>query len=125
MQAIRSRDTKPELLIRSTLHRRGLRYRVSYRPLPGVRWSADIVFTKARVAVFVDGCFWHVCPEHFKMPTRNIEYWQDKIDRNQRRDSEFDRLLREAGWTVVHAWEHEDIELVANRICIEVRGLDK
>jgi DNA mismatch endonuclease (patch repair protein) len=116
MQAIKNRDTQPELRLRSLLHSRGLRFRVAYRPLPEVRWSADLVFTKARLAVFVDGCFWHACPAHFKLPGRNSDYWQSKIDRNQRRDHEFDLRLREAGWTVVRVWEHEDVEAVAARI---------
>jgi DNA mismatch endonuclease (patch repair protein) len=116
MQANRSRDTKPERRLRSVLHRRGWRFRVAYRPLPHVRWSADVVFTKHRVAVFVDGCFWHACPLHFKPPARNKDYWQPKIARNRLRDNEFDHLLREAGWTVVRIWEHEDVETVVERV---------
>ena len=121
MQAIKNRDTKPELRLRSLLHRRGFRFRVANRPLPDVGWSADLVFPKARVAVFVDGCFWHACPVHFKLPGRNTEYWQSKIDRNQRRDREFDQRLREAGWTVVRVWEHEDVDAAAERIEVLLR----
>lgn len=107
MQGNRGRDTKPELAIRRELHRRGLRFRVAVRPLRGVRRTADVVFTRVRVAVFVDGCFWHHCPEHFRMPATNTEFWASKIEGNQHRDREIDALLMEAGWTVVRVWEHE------------------
>jgi DNA mismatch endonuclease (patch repair protein) len=122
MQANRSRDTKPELRIRSLLHARGLRFRVNRRPLPEVRLTADIVFTRARVAVFVDGCWWHKCPEHYKPPGRNADYWLPKVERNVRRDLEIDQLLREAGWTVIRAWEHQDPAEVADWAESAVRG---
>ena len=116
MQGNRSRDTKPELAVRSILHARGLRYRVNYKPLSGVRHTADIVFPRARVAVFVDGCWWHRCPEHYKQPKSNIGYWLPKIERNVARDAKVDALLADAGWTVVRAWEHENPEAVADRV---------
>jgi len=116
MQGNRSRDTKPELRVRSILHRRGLRYRVAARPIPSVRRTADVVFTKARVAVFVDGCFWHGCPEHYRRPASNVEYWDAKVLRNVARDREVDRLLTEAGWSVVRVWEHEAPAEVADRV---------
>ena len=116
MQANRSRDTKPELRLRSILHRRGMRFRVAHMPLSGVRWTADVVFTRAKVAVFVDGCFWHGCPEHFKLPTRNENYWAPKVNRTRERDAEFDRLLRDAGWVVIRVWEHEPVDVVADLV---------
>ena len=103
----RARDTKPELAIRREVHRRGMRYRVAMRPLKAIRRSADLVFTRAKVAVFVDGCFWHQCPEHFRMPSTNTDYWAAKIAGNQSRDHETDQLLRDAGWEVARVWEHE------------------
>ena len=120
MQANRSRDTKPELAIRSLLHRRGLRYRVAARPIPAVRRTADIVFTRAKVAVFVDGCFWHCCPQHYRQPASNIGYWQEKARRNVERDRETDALLADAGWTVVRVWEHEEPAACAERIALLV-----
>jgi DNA mismatch endonuclease (patch repair protein) len=104
---VRQRDTAAELALRSELHRRGLRYRVNVAPLPGVRRRADVVFPRARVAVFVDGCFWHGCPEHVTWPTSNAAWWREKIEGNVRRDRDTDRRLEEAGWRVVRVWEHE------------------
>lgn len=116
MQANTSRDTKPELRLRGILHRRGYRYRVAHPPLASVRWTADLAFTRANLAVFVDGCFWHGCPEHYKEPRTNAGYWIPKIARNRERDAQFDELLREAGWTVIRAWEHADPFEVADRV---------
>ena len=106
MQANRSRDTGPELSIRRAVHAAGLRYRVAVRPEKAVRRSADLVFTRARVAVFVDGCFWHGCPEHFHMPATNPVYWGPKIAANTARDAETDDLLAADGWAVLRCWEH-------------------
>lgn len=122
MQANRRRDTNPELRLRSALHAKGLRYRVDFKPLTELRWKADIVFTRIKVAVFVDGCFWHQCPEHSGPPSRNIDYWGPKLERNVTRDREFDSRLRQAGWIVIRAWEHEDPREVADRIEAIVRG---
>jgi DNA mismatch endonuclease (patch repair protein) len=122
MQGNRSRDTKPELRLRSVLHGRGLRYRVAARPIPAVRRTADVVFTKARVAVFVDGCFWHGCPEHYRRPGSNVDYWDAKVLRNMTRDAEVDRVLVDAGWIVVRAWEHENPVEVADRVESLVRA---
>ncbi|MFE7223585.1 very short patch repair endonuclease [Nocardioides sp. NPDC057577] len=121
MQAIRRRDTKPELRLRSILHARGLRYRVDFSPLPSTRWKADVVFTRAKVAVFIDGCYWHQCPDHSKPPSRNVDYWLPKLERNVSRDREFDKRLRESGWTVIRAWEHEDPASIANLVEAAVR----
>jgi DNA mismatch endonuclease, patch repair protein len=117
----RSRDTAPELAVRRSVHRLGLRYRTSFRPIPSLRRTADLVFTKARVVVFVDGCFWHGCPEHFKAPAAHAEYWEAKLARNQARDHDTDQALGSAGWQVIRVWEHDDPAAVALRIEAAVR----
>ena len=122
MQANRSRDTKPELAVRSAVHRRGLRYRVATRPQPELRRTADMVFRRAKVAVFVDGCYWHGCPEHHTQPATNREYWAEKISGNIRRDKETNEHLERAGWTVLRFWEHENTETVADTIETSVRS---
>ncbi|WP_434447609.1 very short patch repair endonuclease [Lentzea sp. E54] len=116
MSRQRSRDTSAEMLLRRELHRVGLRYRVHRRPLPNVRREADVVFGPAKVAVFVDGCFWHGCPEHATWPKRNSDFWRTKIEKNRSRDAETDRLLAEAGWMSLRVWEHEDAVTAATRI---------
>lgn len=116
MQSNKGRDTKPELAVRRILHAAGCRYRVNYRPIPELRRTADIVFTRAKVAVFIDGCFWHGCPEHYQRPSSNTTYWDPKVARNRERDSDTDRRLREAGWVVLRRWEHESPEAVAQAI---------
>lgn len=116
MRANRSRDTRPELALRSRVHELGLRYRVSARPLPSIRRTADLVFTRARVAVFLDGCFWHGCPDHHRPARRNEEFWRDKVTGNRARDAETDHLLESAGWMVVRVWEHEDPEVAALKV---------
>lgn len=115
MTSQRQRDTKAELELRSLLHRRGLRFRV-HTLLPGLRRRSDIVFTRARVVVFVDGCFWHGCPEHGTWPKQNADWWQEKIEANKRRDRDTDARLRAAGWTVIRVWEHDDPRRAADRI---------
>jgi len=107
MQGNRKRDTRPELALRSELHRRGLRYRVDATPMKGLRCRADIVFRRQKVAVFVDGCFWHGCPEHGTSPRTNASYWSAKIARNVERDRINDAKLNDAGWVVIRVWEHE------------------
>lgn len=111
-----TRDTPAELAIRRNLHARGLRYRVDYRPEPGIRRKADVVFTRAKVAVFVDGCFWHDCPEHGSAPNANADWWREKLATNGRRDRDTDERLCAAGWTVVRVWEHEPPALAADLI---------
>lgn len=109
MLANRRVDTKPERLLRSALHRQGLRFRKDLRlDLPGGRVRPDIVFTRAKVAIFVDGCFWHACPTHGTRPANNAAFWSTKLDGNVQRDRHQDRVLRDAGWRVVRVWEHED-----------------
>ncbi|MGK8491496.1 very short patch repair endonuclease [Nocardia asiatica] len=122
MRANRGRDTSPELQLRALLFEHGLRYRVSVRPISELRRTADIVFPRARVAVFVDGCYWHGCPEHYRPSTKNSEFWATKIASNRRRDEDTNRALAEAGWTVVRCWEHEDPEVSAERV---IDALDK
>ena len=116
MQRQRRRDTEPEMVVRRLVHAAGLRYRVDVSPLPTARGRADLVFTKARVAVFIDGCFWHGCPQHGSTPKSNSAWWQEKIGRNRSRDAETDVRLERAGWTVIRAWEHEDALVVAERV---------
>ncbi|MER5855705.1 very short patch repair endonuclease [Streptomyces sp900105245] len=112
----RNRDTAPELLLRSLVHAAGLRYRVAAKPLPKMRRTADMVFRPVKVAVFIDGCFWHGCPEHFVMPKTNRPYWEDKIGRNVQRDRDTDDRLSEAGWMVLRFWEHLDPEACARTV---------
>jgi len=116
MQGNRGRDTKPEVALRSALHRRGLRFRKHAAPLRGLRCRADVVFPRERVAVFVDGCFWHRCPEHGLRPRTNQAYWDAKIARNVERDARNNAALAAAGWTVVRVWEHEPLEVAAERV---------
>ncbi|WP_268247245.1 very short patch repair endonuclease [Streptomyces inusitatus] len=123
MQAIRSRDTKPEQLIRRLVHAKGLRYRVAAKPLPGFRRTADIVFRPAKVAVFIDGCYWHGCPEHYVAPKTNPGYWSGKVAGNVARDRDTDQTLKEAGWTVLRFWEHESPEASADKIARTVNRL--
>jgi DNA mismatch endonuclease, patch repair protein len=105
MQRMPRASSGPEMLIRRELHRRGLRFRVNHPQLPG---RPDLAFTGARVAVFVDGCFWHACPDHGVLPKNNREWWKSKLARNVARDREKDAQLDVMGWVVVHVWEHED-----------------
>ena len=122
MQGNRSRDTIPELSVRRILHAAGFRYRVSYRPEPALRRTADIVFTKQRVAVFIDGCYWHACPEHGTVARSNASYWSAKLKRNVARDADTTARLEQTGWTVLRFWEHEDPTAVADRVVSTVRG---
>jgi DNA mismatch endonuclease (patch repair protein) len=121
MSRQRTRDTRPETLLRSELHRRGLRFNVHVCPIPGVRREADLIFRRARIAVFVDGCFWHGCTEHRTQPKRNAPFWQVKLERNRARDAETDALLRKEGWTSIRVWEHEEVSEAADRVELAVR----
>jgi len=112
----RGRDTRPELLIRRALHARGLRFRVDLRPEPSLRTRADIVFTKRRIAVYIDGCFWHGCPLHATTPKSNESYWLPKLARNVERDAQSTASLEERGWLVLRFWEHESVDAVVARI---------
>jgi DNA mismatch endonuclease (patch repair protein) len=117
-----TRDTLPELALRSALHRRGLRYRVDRPPLPGMRRRADLVFASARVAVFVDGCFWHGCEVHKPLPKTNAEWWAKKLSDTRIRDLDTDRRLRDAGWLSIRVWEHDGIDDAAERVECVVRA---
>lgn len=108
MRSNRGRDTGPELRLRHQLHAIGLRYFVNRRPIKSLRRTADIVFPRLRIAVFVDGCFWHSCPEHRTFPTRNGSFWNAKLARTVERDRETNEMLEAAGWQVIRIWEHED-----------------
>jgi DNA mismatch endonuclease (patch repair protein) len=121
MRANVRRDTRPELAVRRAVHRRGLRYKVDARPIRDLPRRADMVFMRAQVAVFIDGCFWHGCPEHGTRPTTNRSYWDEKISGNRRRDVETDAALARRGWPSLRIWEHEDPEIAAARIEALVR----
>lgn len=121
MRRQRSRDTKPERALRAELYSRGLRYRVHRRPISTLRRQADIVFLGARLAVFVDGCWWHACPLHASWPQTNEVFWRSKIERNRERDRETTTALVEAGWLVERVWEHEGADVAASRIAALVR----
>ena len=121
MIANRRRDTQPELRVRRLLHAAGLRYRVDVAPLRGLRSRADIVFTRQRIAVFIDGCFWHGCPAHGVAPKTNAEYWGPKLARNRARDLDVSKQLAESGWAVLRFWEHEPPEDVARIIMAQWR----
>lgn len=116
MRSNKGRDTKPERELRSAVHALGLRYRVSVRPLKAVRRTADLAFTRDKVAVFLDGCFWHGCPDHHTVAVTNAEFWATKVETNKARDRDTDRRLAEAGWVVVRVWEHEDPGDAAQRV---------
>lgn len=113
MSRQRRRDTAPELALRRALHALGVRYRVHPAGLPG---RPDVVLTRAKVAVFVDGCFWHRCPEHAVAPKANAEWWREKLAHNVERDREVDRRLQQLGFEVVRVWEHEQPERAAERV---------
>ncbi|OZC69863.1 very short patch repair endonuclease [Rhodococcus sp. 06-462-5] len=114
------RDTKPEVALRQALHRRGLRYFVDRAPLKGMRRRADLVFPKRKVAVYVDGCFWHSCPVHATKPRNNAQWWADKLAANVARDRDTDDKLLAEGWRVVRIWEHEDPAVAADRVVDEL-----
>lgn len=121
MACVRRRDTKPELELRRRLHAMGLRFRVDRAILTDRRKRVDIVFGPARVAVLVDGCFWHGCPEHGVAPKSNAEFWKAKLARNRARDRETDARLATEGWQVIRIWEHEDPDRAADEIARVVR----
>jgi len=123
MQGNRSRDTKPELAVRRLLHAAGLRYRVDVRPERDIARRADIVFTRRRIAVFIDGCFWHGCPQHGRVPTKaNVDYWSAKIARNVERDKTTNHQLEAMGWIVLRFWEHEDPGHVTGNVIAAIQA---
>jgi DNA mismatch endonuclease, patch repair protein len=113
MRGNRHRDTRPEMALRSAVHALGLRYRVGIRPIPSIRRTADLVFTRAKVAVYLDGCFWHGCPTHHRPATRNVEFWTEKVNKNRARDADTDTRMAQAGWMTVRVWEHESAAVAA------------
>lgn len=125
MVSNRGRNTKLEIALRKELHGRGLRFRIHLRPLPGVRCEADVVFTRLKLAVFVDGCFWHGCPDHATYPMANGEWWLRKLEGNRARDQRNDSLLRDSGWTVLRLWEHEPVAAMAQRVVEVVAGCSR
>lgn len=117
------RDNSAERSLRSEMHRRGLRYRIHLKVLEGSRRTADVVFPRQRVVIFVDGCFWHGCPEHFTSPKNNAAWWHSKIAANVARDRDTDARLAAEGWTVIRIWEHEQVGEAVDRIEIAIRHL--
>jgi DNA mismatch endonuclease (patch repair protein) len=116
MIAQAERDTSTEMRLRRELHKKGLRYRLHRRLISGLRREVDIVFVTERVAVMVDGCFWHGCKHHGTVPKSNRDWWTEKIEQNRLRDADTDRRLIAEGWTVERVWEHEDPLVAANRV---------
>lgn len=125
MARVRQKGTRAEIELRRLLHARGLRYRVQVPLLTRPRRVVDIVFPRAKIAVFVDGCFWHGCPEHASWPKSNAGFWRDKIETNRSRDTDTDQRLETLGWKVVRIWEHENTGDAANRIAALVEAFKK
>jgi len=107
MAKVRQKGTDAEIALRRALYRIGLRYRVDYEVMKKPRRVADVAFPGLKIAIFVDGCFWHGCPEHASWPKRNAEFWRQKIEANRHRDADTNDRLRSMGWTVLRFWEHE------------------
>lgn len=121
MQAQRRKDTQPELALRKALHASGLRFRVNY-PVPGsIRRTIDIAFTKRKVAVFVDGCFWHGCPKHGERPKNNAEWWDKKLASNKARDHETTQILEHNGWRVIRIWECVELAEALQGVLVNLR----
>ena len=114
MSMVRTTGTMPERQLRTLLHAKGLRYRLGYRPLPTARYQPDITFPGPKVAIFVDGCFWHGCRDHRGTPKANAEWWQAKIERNRRRDETVNEAFAAEGWQVVRIWEHQPLSDAAD-----------
>jgi DNA mismatch endonuclease (patch repair protein) len=116
MSKQKPRNTRIEMELRKALFAAGLRYRVHRRPIKVVHREADIVFSSARIAVFVDGCFWHGCPEHATWPKNNAEFWRVKIETNRQRDLDTDARLADSGWLAIRVWEHETTDAAVARV---------
>lgn len=125
MRRQRTRNTRPEMALRSALHRMGMRFRLHRSPVRDVRRSADLVFPRARLAVFVDGCYWHGCPDHATWPRTNADFWEAKILSNRARDRHTDEVLALNGWRVLRVWEHEDPDDAATRVAAALRTLSR
>lgn len=122
MSRARRRDISPELALRWELHARGHRFRVVLKVPGNHRRTIDIAFTKVRLAVFVDGCFWHGCPEHGNLPMKNTEWWSMKLAANQGRDRDTDAVLEASGWQVLRTWEHVEARTAADLVEERIRG---
>ena len=116
MELQKRHNTGPELALRRALWRRGFRFRVDLAPIQGFRSKADLVFSRSKVAVYVDGCFWHACPAHATIPKSNRDWWIAKLQSNKRRDVHTNDRLAESGWLAVRVWEHEDVQQAVERI---------
>jgi len=116
MRANRGVDTGPEIRLRSLVHKAGLRYAIDVRPEADINRRADLVFRAAKVAVFVNGCFWHGCPKHYSSPKSNKRYWSEKVRRNRARDVETRFLLKRRGWRVLVFWEHQPAQSCSERV---------
>jgi DNA mismatch endonuclease (patch repair protein) len=123
MQSNTPRNTKPETALRAALHREGLRFRKHHRPFRSERLEIDVAFTSVKLAVFVDGCFWHGCPIHATFPRTNASWWSTKLARNRERDVRFGELLREGGWTILRIWEHEPLPAAVQSVVLALREL--
>jgi DNA mismatch endonuclease (patch repair protein) len=124
MAAIKREGTAPEAAVRSALHKEGFRFRKDYPlRLNGRLVRPDVAFTRLQLAVFVDGCFWHACPVHCKLPKVNTDYWLPKLRGNTERDQVQTQLLTEHGWVVLRVWEHETVEVAVESIRVEVDKL--
>jgi len=123
MSRLRRRDNGPELAVRRLLHAAGLRYRVAW-PVPGQRRrTIDIAFTRLRLAIYIDGCFWHGCPQHLHVPRANRAWWVRKLETNRGRDEDATSQLTHLGWTVLRFWEHEEADEVARQVLDRVAQL--
>ena len=122
MQRQRRKDTEPELALRGELHRAGLRYRIGLPVVGSPRRTIDIAFTRAHVAVYIDGCFWHGCPLHGTIPRSNSAWWENKLEANRARDASVNEQLHELGWTVLRFWEHEAPDAVVEQVYSVVRA---
>lgn len=122
-----SRDTRPEVCLRAALHSVGTRFRKDARPEPALRCTADVVFRRQRLCVFIDGCFWHRCSVHFSMPKSHAGWWAEKIQATVDRDGRQRRLLRKRGWRVLRVWEHQlhpgGIAAIVSRIRALLQGI--
>ncbi len=124
MAKVRQKETGAEVALRQEMYRIGLRYRVDYEVLRKPRRVADVAFPGRKIAVFVDGCFWHGCPEHATWPKQNAEFWREKIEANRRRDADTNERLRSLGWTVLRFWSHESPNEAARTVAHMVAKVD-
>lgn len=124
MAKVRQKGTDAEVALRREMYRIGLRYRVDYEVLRKPRRVADVAFPGRKIAVFVDGCFWHGCPEHATWPKQNAEFWREKIEANRRRDADTNERLRSLGWTVLRFWSHESPNEAARTVAYMVAKVD-